>query len=96
MPGEAIGEFILRPLFELVLHVLGYLTGRIVVPLFSMGTVRVMPIFRPAKVKPKWHGFHRGPKGNLIADCDTATLIGLVFWLAVGIFCYVAFGNDAH
>lgn len=40
MAGEIIGEFILRPIAGLVLHVLKYLTGRVVIPAFSFGTVR--------------------------------------------------------
>lgn len=51
-----------------------------------------MPMFEDAKAKPKWHGFHQGLKGKLVADSDTATLLGLIFWIAVGILCYAVFG----
>lgn len=88
-------EFILRPILEFVLYVFGYWTGRLVLPLFSAGRVEVAPLFERTKVKPKWHGFQRGAEGRLVADSDTASLIGFVFWAAIGVICYVAFSRDA-
>lgn len=41
MPLGAVGEFILQPVVELTFQILGYLTGRVVVPLFTLGAVRV-------------------------------------------------------
>jgi hypothetical protein len=41
MPGSIFAEFILRPIVEVILSVFCYWTGRIVVPLLSLGQVRI-------------------------------------------------------
>jgi hypothetical protein len=90
MPGEIIVELIFRPLVELVLQLICYLTGRVVVPFFSLGTAYVEPAPKDVRViTPKWHGFHRGSSGKVVVDCEMGALLGLLFWVFVAVVCYV-------
>jgi hypothetical protein len=60
MPLSGLAEIILQPVAELALQLVGYVTARIVVPLFSLGLIRVEPAPQGVKVSPRWHGFQRG------------------------------------
>ena len=83
MPLNALAEFFLQPLFELLLQVLGYYTALIVVPAVTLGSVRVEP-HRGKFVKPGRGRLQRRPGGGLLMEAELASLFGLLFWLAVG------------
>ena len=89
MPLGAIAEVILTPVFEAVAHVLGYLTGCVVVPIFSLGMIRVEPI--PDK-NPK--AIFKSPGASPFAEdprtisADSAICFGLLFWVVVGVAVY--------
>jgi len=92
MPGEIIGELILRPIAEIVLQILCYFTGRVVVPVLSLGLAYVEPAPKGVRVVvPKWHGFHRGSKGKVVVDAEMGALLGLLFWFILGISYYFLF-----
>lgn len=92
MPLTPIAEFILQPILELVLQVIGYLTARIIVPIFSFGLIHVEPGPQKELVIPKLGGVQRhGDK--LIMDAELGALIGLIFWLLVGVGAYVYYQN---
>ena len=103
MPGSIISELILRPVLEIVLHVIGYWTGRVVVPVLSLGLVRIDPADRKQVVRPRAErkragppprdrrGFHRAPDGAIIIDEEMAMYVGALFWVAVGIAAYFLF-----
>ena len=80
MPVSALAEFILRPIFEIVFHVLGYWTGYVIVPIFSFGKYSVEPVFsRKRKISGKrYRASNSSKSGELSADA--AALIGLLFW----------------
>lgn len=103
MPGSIISELILRPVLEIVLHVIGYWTGRVVVPVLSLGLVRIDPADRKQVQRPRAdrkragpprrdrRGFHRAPDGAIIIDDEMAMYVGVLFWAAVGIAAYFLF-----
>ena len=105
MPGSIISELILRPVLEIVLHVIGYWTGRVIVPVLSLGWVRIDPAAADRKqvVRPRAErkragpprrdrrGFHRAPDGAIIIDEEMAMYVGALFWVAVGIAAYFLF-----
>jgi len=92
MPGEIIGELVLRPIAELILQVACYFTGRVIVPALSLGTAYVEPAPKGSRIViPKWHGFHRGSDGKTIVDCEMGALLGLLFWACVALVSYFVF-----
>jgi len=91
MPGEVIGELILRPIAELLLQIAGDYTGRVVVPVFTFGFVHVEPAAKGVQVFPKWHGFHRASDGRRVLDAEMGAFLGLVFWAVLGIATYLGY-----
>ncbi|NOQ94294.1 MAG: hypothetical protein GQ547_06630 [Methylophaga sp.] len=90
MPVEAIAEFFLRPIFEVILQLIGYFTARILFPLISFGLVTVAPSAKGVNVYPKWHGFNRSSNGNLVLHEEMGALIGILFWFTcIGTCLYV-------
>lgn len=88
MPPSIIGELILRPILELIFHVLGYYLGRVLVFLFTLGRIecdRLVP--RTPRLKTKWAGIYhrRGQQIYLTADA-TAGVGGIFVVLVVGGF----------
>lgn len=93
MPGSILTEWVLQPLFELLLQVFGYWTGRIVVPVLSFGLIRIEDVRiegvgRARRARPRWHGFHRGKHGGIVIDDEMTMFLGFLFWVAVGAAAY--------
>jgi hypothetical protein len=84
MPLSAIGEFFLQPLFEIIFQVLGYLTGRIVVPVFSFGLVRVERIVEKIKHRPSLKNVRVESDRSRVISADAGTFLGILFWCLVG------------
>lgn len=80
MPVSALAEFILRPIFEIVFHVLGYWTGYVIVSIFSFGRYTVEPILSRKRTRAgkRDKAVNSNKQGELPADA--AALIGLLFW----------------
>ena len=81
-------EAILEPVLEGVFELLAYGTGRLVVPLFTLGRVRVEPMSRKNDVKPgpAWRRRPRAePAGGGVRQIGEGwgALCGLLFWFAV-------------
>jgi hypothetical protein len=82
MPGLIFAEFILQPIFEAVVQVFGYWTGRVIVPVLSLGLIRFENVGNVRRARPYWHGFHRAKDGGIVIDEDMTMLLGLLFWAA--------------
>jgi hypothetical protein len=90
MPGEAIAEFFLRPILEIIIQLIGYFTSRLLLPAISLGYITVAPATKGVKVYPKWHGFNRASNGKIVLHEETGALLGIIFWfIAIGIGIYV-------
>ncbi|MBL4782650.1 MAG: hypothetical protein JKX92_10445 [Porticoccaceae bacterium] len=90
MPGEAIADFILRPLLEILLQLIGYFTSRVIFPVISFGYIFVAPATKGVKVFPKWHGINRASNGKIVLHEEMGALLGIIFWfLVIGISIYV-------
>jgi hypothetical protein len=83
MPASLLTEIIFRPLFEIVLHVLGYLTGMVVVPLFTLGRYRIAPLLPEQRPRPRTRRQGHTPAQPDSISADDAALIGLLFWAVV-------------
>lgn len=90
MPLSPIAEFILQPVLELILQVAGYITACIVVPVLSFGLVTVEPGPKGELVTPKFGRIRRLPGGRFIMEAELAALIGILFWIAVGVVVWLA------
>ena len=90
MPGEAIAEFFLRPILEILLQLIGYFTSRFLFPVLSLGYITVAPATKGVKVYPKWHGFNRSSKVKIVLHEEMVALLGIIFWfLIIGTNVYV-------
>jgi len=93
MPGEIIGELLIRPIAELILHIVGYYTSRILLPIFSFGHIFVAPSPKGIKVKPKWHGFGSASNGKIVVHEEMGTLLGLLIWAAFITIGFIIYSN---
>ena len=92
MPLSPIAEFLIQPLAELTLQVVGYFTSRIIVPAFTLGFVYVEPGPQKETVVPKLgsiqkHGY------KYIMDAELGALFGVIFWFIIGVSAIVYFKN---
>ena len=88
MPGSIFSDWLLQPLIEIALRVLGYWTGRIVTSTFTLGRVRSEASGRDRRPRPRWHGIRCVPDRGWRIDPETTVLIGWLFWIAVGLAAY--------
>ncbi|WP_283745353.1 hypothetical protein [Sideroxydans sp. CL21] len=85
MPGSIIGEFILQPIGEIA----GYMTGRLVVPVLTLGQVRVERITKGDVNIPRQKGYIRDIDGKIVLNGDMGTLVGVLFWVFIGISIFL-------
>lgn len=83
MPGEAIAEFFLRPILEMLLQLIGYFTSRILFPIITLSYVTVAPASKGVKVYPKWHGINRASNGKIVLHEEMGALLGIILWFIV-------------
>ncbi|WP_374661319.1 hypothetical protein [Inhella sp.] len=88
MPLSAIAEAILQPIVEVVLQLFCYGTAWLLVPILTCGIVFVEPTPILEFVKPGFGWVQRSPKGHYVMDAELGSLIGIIFWLAVGLGTY--------
>ncbi|MDR6587625.1 hypothetical protein [Agrobacterium tumefaciens] len=67
---------------DIIFEVIGYTTARLVLPIITLGKVRVEPI-TSAERGFNWLGFKRNRDGSLICQAPMAGLIGLLLWTLV-------------
>ena len=91
MPLSPIAEFILQPVLELVLQVVGYFTARVIVPIFTLGAVHVEPGPHKELVVPKFGRIQRHG-GKLIMEAELGALFGIIFWFIIGLGAF-AYAN---
>ena len=94
MPGSFIAEIILQPIVEGVLQVAGYLTARVIVPVFTLGTVVVEPLGSRSRVYPKLRWPSLTGKRPRVMDGEFASLIGLVFWGLIAVLVYLVRSSE--
>ena len=82
---QELAEAIARPLFELVLQLFGYWSGRMLLPVLSLGWIRAearrdRPPRRPGKRRHGQPLLYRNASGSLIASDDAVMILGLACW----------------
>jgi hypothetical protein len=91
MPLSSLAEIVLQPIVEIVFQVAGYITSRIVVPALTLGYVYVEPGPNKKWIKPSFGRVQRLPSGKLVMDAELGALVGIVFWVVVGVGLYFVF-----
>lgn len=91
MPLGAIAEVILQPIIEVVLQLFCYGTAWLLVPAFTFGRVFVEPAPIREFVKPGFGRLQRSSRGHYVMDAELGSLIGMIFWFAVGVAAYAYF-----
>jgi hypothetical protein len=79
---EFLFEVVLRPIFEFVLCLIGYHTGKLLVRVLSLGRLHVDPWLAERPDKPKWWSpltYKRGRRRYL--DVEAVAVIGIFFWV---------------
>ena len=92
MLGDIIWELILRPIFELILQIIGYFTSRFILPAITFGFIAVAPANKGVKVRPKWHGFNRASNGRIVLHEEMGALLGILIWvllIVLGVLIFV-------
>ena len=95
--GEAIGEMILRPIFEIVCYGLFYWTGFVVLKIVTMGTIRLAPfstIQEKNRSKKKryqidWSIWLHRPMQGRSLKAEYTCLVGILVWVGIGFGIYL-------
>ena len=87
MALDAVAEFLLRPLFEIVFYGVGYLTGRVILPVITLGRFRSEghrhSEYREGRKRGAGSPRVRSPDGYWILGDDTVAFCGIVFWALI-------------
>jgi hypothetical protein len=90
-------EPLLEPVVEFVFQRFCYSTARVVVPIFTLGRVYVEervyvgPNRGKRWMKPRLGRIQRAQDGTLFLEAELASLVGMLFWIFIGIGAYFAF-----
>lgn len=96
MPGSVIGELLLRPILEILFHVVAYYIGRVFVAIVTLGGVSCDRITADTpRSKLRWGGsFHR--RGDRIyLTAEATSVIGLIaVAAAIGCVFLIRYGTE--
>lgn len=82
MPARDFAEWLLRPIMEAVLYVLGYCTGKAIIPILTLGRRHAESFGGDTRPRPRYRKAPRSVPPQLVS-ADTAALCGLLFWLVI-------------
>ena|GEM_PF-3477024 len=93
---QDVAEAIARPLFELALQLFGYWSGRLALPVLTLGWIRAearrdQPPRRPGKRRHGQPLFYRNASGSLVASDDAVMLVGLACWALLALAVFVVY-----
>ncbi|WP_369933193.1 hypothetical protein [Xanthomonas tesorieronis] len=93
---QDLAEAIARPLFELLLQLFGYWSGRMLLPVLSLGWIRAearrdRPPRRPGKRLRGQPLLYRNAGGNLVASDDAVMLLGLACWALLALAAFALY-----
>ena len=95
--GEIVGEVILRPIMEVVVCGLSYVTGYLVLKLVTLGNIDLAPLARLHERrggKKKWYQVDWGlwidaSKSRKLLKAEWTCTVGIVILVAVGVAIYM-------
>jgi len=92
---DLVGDFILRPILEILLYIFGFGTGYVVLSVLSFGNLKLAPFSKLSdfsrKKRKKGKRFTiwlNSSKHNRVLHSDVTLVVGLIFWACVGVITY--------
>ena len=98
--GEFIGEVLLRGVFEIVFYAVTYYTGAIVLGLLTLGQFKIAPLSTVEDTnrhKNRWNDWSiwlYRPMQPRLLKAGVVCLVGMSFWIALGISLFIIFRPD--
>lgn len=89
MALDAVAEFILRPFVEVAIHIAGYVTAYVMIPILTLGHVVVEPNRKHLALFRSGKRISRSPNGKLIMEAEIASYCGFLIWALIGVGIYV-------
>jgi hypothetical protein len=86
MPADFLTELLFRGIFEIVVYGLGYVVGRVTIPIFSLGYYGVEPWDFSTHKRSKGRSARRVPR-QISADATCG--IGLATLLAIAVLAFL-------
>ena len=83
MPASILTELIIKPFFEVVVYGSLYLTGLIIIPIFTFGKFTVEQLAAPRHRKARPRNDQSPVLTPGVVSADAAAFFGMLFWLAV-------------
>ena len=77
-------EDLLEPVFKFVFWTLAYLTSSLLLPVLSLGLLRVLPVGTSQTLGASW-SFSRVSKFRIGVGPSLACAIGVVSWVLIGV-----------
>jgi hypothetical protein len=96
--GEFIVELGLRLIFEIVFYGITYWTGFVILKLLTLGSVRVAPFSTVGdKNRGRWidWSFYLHTSYGRVLKMETVCLVGMVFWILVGVLTFFALRGES-
>jgi len=80
--AEALIQLVLQPIAEAAIHLIGYITGFVVVPVATLGHVVVERHEEGVDaMAAKWV---RAPSGRIVISAGLGSIVGFLTWLLIG------------
>lgn len=95
--GELLGEVVLRGFLEVVGYAIAYYTGGIVLGVLTLGQLHIAPFETLGKTnrhKNRWNDWSiwlYRPMQPRVLKAESACVVGLLFWVAVGVGLFFVF-----
>ena len=91
MPASVIGDFILRPILEILLHFVAFYSGCLILSILSIGRLNIAPWTDVGKYNKKRFelDLFLVKNGIRYLKPEYTMITGMLFWIVVGIVIYV-------
>jgi hypothetical protein len=92
MPAEFVFQILFRFLFEVVAYSVGYLTGKVLIRVFTLGRWSSEFVDKPSRARKRGERRADRRSGAKVVSADTTVFIGALFWAVVILLGFVLAG----
>lgn len=86
---EALVEFFIQPIVEIVIQLAGFGTAWLLLPVLTLGRFRVEPSTNGGFVKPGFGRIVKQPGGFYLVEAELGSLFGMMLWVAIGVVIWL-------